>query len=155
MKMTSDIGITFIIINNIDTILQQTCSVCKPSVMIHIIFVIYTSIATIYNLPTGTNARVKVIGLEYLVVGPDPQVLVHVPDVFLLIWQTLRLEPRNTDHTNHTSHDDGPDPKKSKLCGCVAFVDCAVLGSLLSLRLGPGGRQLVSLDHIFQLIFCF
>merc|ERR1719232_2227473 len=112
MKMTSDIGITFIIINNIDTILQQTCSVCKTSVMINIIFELYSSIATIYNLPTGTNVRVKVIGLEYLVVGPDPQVLVHVPDVFLLIWQTLRLEPGNTNHTNHTSHDDGPDPKK-------------------------------------------
>merc|ERR1719322_1947444 len=143
--MTSDIGIIIISIQNIDTILQQTCSVCKPSVMINIIFVLYSSIAAIYNLPTGTNVRVKVICLEYLIVGPDPQVLVHVPDVLLLIWQTLRLEPGNTNHTNHTAHDDGPDPKESKLRGCVAFVDCAVLGPLLSLRLGPGGRQLVGL----------
>merc|ERR1719422_1874263 len=153
--MTSDRNIGITIINNIDTILQQTCPVCKPSVMIHIIFVLYSSIAAIYNLPTGTNVRVKVIGLEYLVVGPDAQVLVHVPDVLLLIWQTLRLEPGNTDNSNHTSHDDGPDPKESKLRGCVAFVDGAVLGPLLSLRLGPGGRQLVGLDHIFQLIFGF
>ena len=94
---------------------------------------------------TAWKIRIIIICFEYL--GVDPKVSVNILQVTLLIRKTRTFEPRNANNSNHASHDDGPDPKESKLRGCVAFVDGAVLGPLLSLRLGPGGRQLVGLDH--------
>merc|ERR1719319_607055 len=71
-------------------------------------------------------------------------------DLFLFIRKTLLLEPRNADYPHHNAHNYGPNSKESKLCGCVAPIESAVLQTFSRLLLGRHGRDSSPLQRLIQ-----